>query len=119
MALCYDDHHRTHLGPFLVQRAVEAMLGSDSLVFNNEVLIARAKLLRLTDTKEDKKDDQKQDKKEDKKEEKKEDQKEEKKEGKKGGKTKKKRKQTSSDSDSDSESTDETEGTPPKKKKKA
>ena len=119
LALCYDDHHRTHLGPFLVQRAVEAMLGSDSLVFNNEALVARAKQLRLTDTKEDKTDDQKQDKKEDKKEEKKEDQKEEKKAGKKGGKTKKKRKQTSSDSDSDSESTDETEGTPTKKKKKA
>ena len=119
MGLCYDDHHRKHLDPFLVQRAVEDMLGCNSLVFNNEALVARAKQLRLTDTKEDKKDGQKQDKKEDKKEEKKEDQKEEKEEGKKGSKTKKKRKQTSSDSDSDSESTDETEGTPPKKKKKA
>ena len=117
LALCYDEHHKTHLGPFLVQRAVEAMLGSNSFVFNNDALVTRAKQLRLTT--EDTKDDQKQDKKEDKKEEKKEDQKEEKKEGKKGGKTKKKRKHMSSDSDSDSESTDEAEGTSTKKKKKA
>ena len=92
LALCYDDHHRTHLGPFLVERAVEAMLGCDSLVFNNEVLLARAKQLSLTgkkrgkadkDTDEDKEDD----------------------EGKKNekGKKKKKKKQ-SSDSDSDSNS---------------
>ena len=106
LALCYDDHHRTHLGPFLVQRAVEAMLGSNSVVFNNVSLVARAKQLRLTkeDTKEDKKDDQKEDKKE------------ETTEGKKRGKTKQKRKQMSSDSDSDDESTDEAEETPKKKK---
>ena len=111
MALCCDDHHRTHLAPFLVQRAVEDMLGSNTMVFTNESLVARAKQLRLTkeDTKEDKKDDQKEDKKEDKKEEKKEE------------KTKKRRRKkgakTSSDSDADSESNDEAEETPKKKAK--
>jgi hypothetical protein len=111
LALCYDDHHRTHLGPFLLQRAVEAMLGSTTMVFQNESLVARAKQLRLT--KPDKKDDQQEDKTEEQKEEKQE----EKKEGKKGGKTKNKRKHMSSYSFSDSESTDEEEGTPKKKKK--
>ena len=54
MALCFNEHHRKHLGPFLVQRAVEAMLGSNSQVFQNDVLAARAKQLQLT-TKEDEK----------------------------------------------------------------
>ena len=116
LALCYDDHHRTHLGPFLVQRAVEAMLGSNTLVFQNEALEARAKQLRLT--KEDKKDDPKEDQKEDKKEEKKNDKKEkEEKKDKKGTKNKKPTKQPSSDGDSDSEPSDEVEETPKKKKK--
>ena len=68
LALCYDDHHRTHLGPFLVQRAVEAMITNESLIFTNQALVACAKQLQLTDTKEDKKDDQNQDKKDGKKE---------------------------------------------------
>ena len=88
LALCYDEHHRTHLGPFLVERAVEAMLAGDSSVFNNEALLTKAKQLRLTDTKEEKK----QDKKDDKKEEKKDNQKEEKTEGKKEGKKENKKK---------------------------
>ena len=111
LGLCYDEHHRTHLGPFLVQRAVEAMLGSATMVFQNESLVARAKQLRLT--KEETTEDRKEDKKEDKNEEKKE----EKDEEKKGGKTTNKRKQRSSVSDEDSESSDEAEETPKKKKK--
>ena len=118
MALCYDDHHRTHLGPFLVQRAVEAMIGGNRVVFCNQNLVARAKQLRLTkeDPKEDKKDDQKGDKKECKMELQKEEKTEEKKKEKKEETTKKKRKQMSSDSDSDSECTSEAEETPKKKK---
>ena len=71
LALCFDDHHKKHLAPFLVQRAVEAMLGSKTLVFHNESLVARAKLLRLT--KDAAKDDKKEDKKEEQEEEKEED----------------------------------------------
>ena len=48
LALCYDEHLRTHLGQFLVQRAVEAMLGRSTMVFTNESLVARATQLRLT-----------------------------------------------------------------------
>ena len=68
LALCYDEFHREHLAPFLVQRAVEAMLGATTLVFTNESLVARAQQLRLTkeSPKEDKKDEQ-EEKKEDKK----------------------------------------------------
>ena len=93
MALCFNEHHRKHLGPFLLQRAVEAMVGSDSVVFKNETLCARAKQLKLTkdETKEDKKEDEKDVKKEEKKDDKKEDKTEEKKEGKNGRKTKKKK----------------------------
>ena len=136
LALCYDEHHKKHLGPFLVQRAVEAMLGRSTMVFNNEVLFARAKQLNLAkeDEKDDKKDkkeeEKKDDKKDDKKEEKKEaatankkeeekdkkdkkeDEKEDKKEDKKD-KKKRKRASSSSNSDFDSSSLEET----PKKKK--
>ena len=42
LGLCFDEHHRTSLPPFLVQRAVEAMLGSITMVFQNESLVARA-----------------------------------------------------------------------------
>ena len=126
LALCFDDHHKKHLAPFLVQRAVGAMLGSKTLVFHNESLVARAKLLRLTKdaAKDDKKEDNKEDKKEEQEEEKEEEEEnsEEKKEGnkqskKKAGNTKKKRKPASSSS-SDSEPTSE-QDTPQKKKKKA
>ena len=58
LALCFDDHHRTHLAPFLVQRAVEAMLGSKTFVFVNEILVARARQLRLMDVKEAKKEEE-------------------------------------------------------------
>ena len=66
------------MGPFLVQRAVEDMLGSNSLVFSNEALLARARQLKLTTEK----DHPKQDKKEDRKEETKEDKEDKKKGGK-------------------------------------
>ena len=70
LALCFDDHHKKHLAPFLVQRAVEAMLGSKTLVYHNEYLVARAKLLRLTkdaaneDKKKKKKEEQEEEKEE-------------------------------------------------------
>ena len=128
LALCYDEHHRKHLGPFLVQRAVEAMLGRTTMVFNNEVLFARATQLNLAkedqaatakeDEKEDKKQDKKQDKKEDGKEDKKEEEKkakEDEKKNKEGKKGKKKRKRTSSSSNSDFDSSSLEES--PKKKK--
>ena len=104
LALCYDEHHRKHLGPLLVQRAVEAMLGRNTMVFDNEVLLARAKELNLAkvDEKEDKKEDEKKNKEDEKK----------KKEGKKG-KKKRKRTPTASSSDFDSSSLEEA----PKKKK--
>ena len=124
LALCYDDHHRKHLGPFLVQRAVEAMLGSNTMVFHNESLVARAKELRLTkeETKDDKKDDHKEKEKEkEKKDEKKKENKKEKKEEKKKeekNEEKRKTKPKSSSSDSDSEPTSSEENTPKKKKTK-
>ena len=113
MGLCFDEHHKTHLGQFLVQRAVEAMLGGTTVVFKNEFLVARAKALRLT--KEDTKEDKKEEKKEDFLEEK--ILKEEKNEEKKGGKAKNKRKEWESVSDEASESTDDIEWETPKKKK--
>ena len=49
------------MGPFIAQRAVEAMLGSNTMVFGNEYLVARAKQLRLTEgeAKDDENDDKK------------------------------------------------------------
>ncbi len=130
LALCYNAHHREHLGPFLVQRAVEAMLGRNTMVSNNEFLLARAKQLNLAkeEAKEDKKEDEKADKtedrnddenpekmeeeKNDKKEDKKNDKKPDKKNDKKG-RPKRKRAPTTSSGDFDSSSLDEG----PKKKK--
>ena len=118
LALCFDDHHKKHLAPFLVQRAVEAMLDSRTRVFHNESLVARSRRLRLTKyaaKKEDKKEEQEEEKEEEEKSS------EEKKVGKKlsknkkAGNTKKKRKPASSSS-SDSESTSE-QNTPQKKMK--
>ena len=48
VALCYDDHHRTHLQKFLVQRAVEAMASGTTLVFKEEALQKRSDQLNLT-----------------------------------------------------------------------
>ena len=47
VALCYDEHHRTHLQRFLVERAVEAMVQGTSLVFKEDSLQARAVDLKL------------------------------------------------------------------------
>ena len=47
VALCYDEHHRTHLQRFLVERAVEAMAQGSTLVFKDESLQARALDLKL------------------------------------------------------------------------
>ena len=133
LALCYDEHHRKNLSPFLVQRAVEAMLGRNTMAFANELLFARAKQLNLAkeeekddkkedekaDKKEDRKDDENPDKKEEEKNDKKEDKKNDKKEDKndkkndKKGKPKIKRAPTTSSGDFDSSSLDEG----PKKKK--
>ena len=48
LALTFDDHRAKVLKPFLVERAVEAMLGSSTMVFVNEDLLARSAQLRLT-----------------------------------------------------------------------
>jgi hypothetical protein len=42
VALCYDEHHRTHLKQFLSERAVEAMVSGTSLVFVDAALQARS-----------------------------------------------------------------------------
>ena len=117
LALCFDDHHRTHLAPFLVQRAVEAMLGSKTFVFANECLVARARQLRLTDHNDPKKEEEK-------KEEKQEEDDQEEKEETKGaetakvsekvGKRKKRRKPISPTPETVSESSSE-DGSPKKK----
>ena len=74
LALCYDERHRTRLAKFLTERAVEAMLGTTTMAFSNDALVARSAQLRLTkaatatdqdDKKEDKKEDNTGDKKED------------------------------------------------------
>ena len=127
MALCSNDHHRENLGPFLVQRAVEDMLGQNTLVFKNDTLSARAKQLHLMKddqkkeikieikTEEEEKDNEEKPKK--KKNEEKED-----KEGKKNGKTKKKKKKPPTSSEStanpDFDSSSVEDDKPPKKKKK-
>ena len=89
--------HTKTCKPNLVERAVEAMLGCNSLVFNNAALLARAKQLRLTDTEGKKGGKEDKDLQEDKEEGGKEDKEGKKKEGKKEGKTTtRKRKQKSS-----------------------
>ena len=123
LALTFNDHHRTILKPFLVERAVEAMLGSNTMIFMNEALLARSVKLRLTKEDTTAKEDPKDAKKDGKKDEKKEDKKEDKKKGKKAEKSKKKRKSkkkadADSSSTSESESTSSGDDTPKKKKPK-
>ena len=50
VALCYDEHHRTRLQKFFLQRAVEAMVSGTTLVFKDDVLQARSIELNLTTT---------------------------------------------------------------------
>ena len=47
VALCYDEHHRAHLGKFLLERAVEAMVAGTTVVFKDEGLQARSVELNL------------------------------------------------------------------------
>ena len=46
--LCFDDHHRTNIWRFLLERAVEAMVSGTTLVFMEESLRARSIELSLT-----------------------------------------------------------------------
>ena len=48
VCLCYDEHHRTHLQKFLLQRAVEAMVSGSTAVFKDEALQAKSAELKLT-----------------------------------------------------------------------
>ena len=48
VALCFDDHHRTHLSRFIMERAVESMVAGTTLVFKEESLRARSVDLNLT-----------------------------------------------------------------------
>ena len=115
LALTVDEHHKKHLGPFLVERAVEAMLGSSTLVFMNESLLTRAVQLRLT--RQDAKEDHKEDKKEDAKEKKKEPKKEKKSSEEKAKKKKESKKKNDDESSSSSSSSSDSEEGKPKKKK--
>ena len=47
VAFCYDDHHRTHLLPAILLRAVEAMASQSSMVFKDDILQARSLELKL------------------------------------------------------------------------
>ena len=46
--LCFDDHHRTHVSRFIMERAVESMVTGTTLVFKEESLRARSIELNLT-----------------------------------------------------------------------
>ena len=124
LALCYDAHHRDHLAPFLVERAVEAILSSNTMVFRNDDLLKRSVQLRLTRNADDKKDEEKDakndDKKDhdDKKDEKKDAKKEKKKKGTPAKKKKKSAKKTEEEaSSSSSDSSDTSDDDAPKTKK--
>ena len=62
VALCYDEHHRDHLQPFLLQRAVEAMVSGKTQVFKDQELQARSVELNLTKEEEKDKKTKKEDK---------------------------------------------------------
>ena len=118
LALCFDDHHRTNLRPFLTERAVEAMLSNNTMVFMNDALLQRSVQLRLTKDdapKEEQKDEKKADKKE--KNEKPEDQKKGKKTTDKKKKKKKPKKKADDASSSSTDSDPTSDDDSPKKKK--
>ena len=50
VAVCFNEHHRTHLATFLSERAVEAMVSGATMVFKDEALQARSVQLNLTPT---------------------------------------------------------------------
>ena len=51
VALCFDEHHRTHFRQFLTEHAVEEMVAGTTLVFKDDALQARSVQLNLTTTK--------------------------------------------------------------------
>ena len=57
--LCFDEHHRTHLSRFILERAVESMVTGVTLVFKDESLRARSIDLNLTKMSPERKDDAK------------------------------------------------------------
>ena len=57
VALCYNDHHRTHLQKFLMQRAVEALVSGTTSVFTDQALQARSSQLKLTNVPKGSKED--------------------------------------------------------------
>ena len=48
VALCYDEHHRTHLTTFLSERFVESTVNGTTMVFKDDALQARSAQLDLT-----------------------------------------------------------------------
>ncbi len=50
VALCADDHHKTWFNKFLLERAVESMVGGQTLVFSNEALQDQAVQLQVCGT---------------------------------------------------------------------
>ena len=50
VALCYDEHHRTHLTTFLSERFVESTVNGTTMVFKDDALQARSVQLDLTPT---------------------------------------------------------------------
>ena len=55
--LCFDEHHRTHVSRFILERAVESMVTGATLVFKDEGLRARSIDLKLTTVTPEAKDD--------------------------------------------------------------
>jgi hypothetical protein len=50
VALCYDEHHQTHLKKIFLQRAVTALVSGTTQMFKDEALLARSIELKLTTT---------------------------------------------------------------------
>ena len=57
--LCFDEHHRTHLSRFIMERAAESMVSGTTLVFKDESLRARSIELNLMRAESANKDDRK------------------------------------------------------------
>jgi hypothetical protein len=50
VALCYDEHHQTHLKKIFLERAVQALVSGTTQVFKDEALLARSIELKVTTT---------------------------------------------------------------------
>ena len=48
VALCFDDHHRTHLSRLMTERAAESMVAGTTIIFKEEALRAKSIDLQLT-----------------------------------------------------------------------